>query len=372
MSASTLLALGFLSIAQAKADPGLQQLSDADLEAAIQSSMTFQSFVKRTVSPIDERPNLDACLREAVRRGGKKWEASLAAKARAGGESPQIVLLSALRRLQGKSAPVDLLVEGDREVVLTWPAEHTFRVALRLAAGEQEPVAFMKGGDYRSGRQERFRIEARDAGGKVVPPRERLDLELGGLCSFESLKPGDAWKTDLDLASYVHLPGPGTYRLRIQYHDRHFISDLEDVSPFLLCASRGITVRVEPRTVRLSAEERKDIAGWIAALDPAEPLKALTRPYAKESHDLIPADSPAGKILSAGWKAVPGLVEETDRENLDARKAAWLFSLLFAVTGLNDPCRFDVIGPYAVDRDNQQKLARRWREMLRWVRVESE
>jgi hypothetical protein len=346
---------------------------------------------------------LDDCLREALRRGGKEWEDFLAGEARAGGESPQLVLLTALRRLKGRPDPVDVAVEGEREIVLAWPVEHTLRVALRLAGGEPGPVAFLEGGDYRSGRQERFRIEARDSSGNAIAPRERPSGRGGGLSVYGELTPGRAWKTGLDLASHVHLSAPGAYRVRIQYHDRSWISDVADVSRCILCESPEITIRVEPRTVPLSAAERTEIAGWIEALDAAEPLKVLEGPYTEQSHDFIPPGSPAGKVLAAGWKSVPGLVEAAGKEDLDPRKRAWLLSLLFTVTGLHDPRDLDALGPHqyrnrgwavaagfdepelrgfggfgegsaiggSIDLAGQRRLAERWRETLELVRVDA-
>jgi hypothetical protein len=374
----------------------VEEPSDADLRSAIRSAMR-QHFFRE-----GER-TLDDCLREALQRGGKEWEDFIAEEARAGGESPQLVLLTALRRLQGRPDPVEVVVEGDREVVLTWPVEHTLRVALRLAEGEPGPIAFMEGGDYRSGRQERFRIAARDSSGNVLPPRGRLSMTGGGLIDHGELTPGRAWKTELDLTSYVHLSKPGTYRVRVEYHDRQCISDLADVSRLILCRSPEITITAEPRTVPLSAQERKDIAGWIEAIDAGEPLKVLEGPYTEESHDFIAPGSPAGMILAAGWKSFPGLVEAAGKEDLEPRKRAWLFSLLFTVTGLNDPREVNALGPHtyrergwavgggfdkpelrgfggfgegsaiggSVDLEAQRQLARRWRETLDLVRVEA-
>lgn len=382
-------------MAGACAPPNPKDRSDAALEAAIESSMNEPFFGE------GDKTILDDCLREVFRRGGKEWEGYLAEKAKAGGESPQILFLTALRRLQGKPDPVDVVVEGDREVALTWPVEHTFKVALRLADGERGPVAFMEGGDYRRGRQERFRVEATDSSGKILPARRLRDGFIGGLLDYRDLKPGEAWKTELDLASYLSLPSPGTYRVRIQYHDRQYISDLDDVSRFIVCASREITIKAEPRTIRLSAEERKEISGWIRDLDPKEALKVLAGAYTEDCHDFIPPNSPAGKLLAAGWKSVPDLVEEASKEDLNPRKRAWLFSLLFTVTRLNDPREVDALGPYAsrnrgwavvggfgepelrgfggfeegaaggrMDPEAQRKLAERWRATLQGVRVE--
>ena len=69
-------------------------------------------------------------------------------------------------------------------------------------------------------------------------------------------------------------------------------------------------------------------------------------PTESRAHDFIPPDSPAGKLLAAGWPAVPDLIEAALAKETVAEQRAWALSILYGITGRNNPMDVpEILGP---------------------------
>jgi hypothetical protein len=336
--------------AQPQAADVLGAAGDEDLRLLYEKAWNERGFL---ADPRGREAAIDRVLLEAVRRRTALWERFLAQQAdellepktESLGSRSHLLVLTALRRLQGRPDPVEVLVLGPRRIELSWPPRHLLEVELALAPAEEKPVRIVTGGDYRSGWQERWRIEVLDSSGRTLPPRQRLDA-TGGLMGHALLEPGKSWKTALELGSYATLPGPGSYTARVEYHDRLCISHLEEVSGLILIGSEEIELVVRLPDVELSRGEREEVLALIEELDEQAPLRLLAGAYTGAHHDFIPPGSTAGRLLALGWKAVPELARELEHSRHSPRRRAWILALLFSITGGHDPRQDGVLGSY--------------------------
>lgn len=128
----------------------------------------------------------------------------------------------------------------------------TFRVALQSLDVKKIPVWLTQGGAYRSGRQARGRFEVRDASGTILPIRQLEGIGIGGgLFTQGFLKYGESWTTDLDMNSYVRIPKPGEYTVRILYHNNVTIVDvpkLADLKNLIIFSSKPFRLKVVKQT----------------------------------------------------------------------------------------------------------------------------
>ncbi|MEO8703091.1 MAG: hypothetical protein ABI867_23805 [Kofleriaceae bacterium] len=70
------------------------------------------------------------------------------------------------------------------------------------------------GGDYRgSSRSLRFKVEVRDAKGKLLADPDPNPFNLGGMSYTPKLEPGKRWCESLPLGRYARLEAPGTYTI---------------------------------------------------------------------------------------------------------------------------------------------------------------
>lgn len=152
-------------------------------------------------------------------------------------------LLAAYRRVRNEPAPlgVTILASGVR-----WPASGgtAVQVAIRSTDAGTFPVNVQFGGDNRGPRHERFRFVITDERGvQVQKPVESINF--GGISSFGPLNPSRPIEYTLDLSRYTRRPPPGRYQLRVQYHDRHQIAAMEDVSGLIIFESEPVELLVE-------------------------------------------------------------------------------------------------------------------------------
>ncbi len=148
----------------------------------------------------------EAYLSEMLCRGGrgftkflsKKHQELLAKRQKeikgSGQESHgSLEVLTALRRLQKISDPVTIEVQGVyyRETVFPYLPE--FEVSLKNVDEGDKAVGFTAGGDYRSGRSARWRVDVHDSAGKPVRLKPTASEIGGGLFSIGILKPGKTW-----------------------------------------------------------------------------------------------------------------------------------------------------------------------------------
>lgn len=228
------------------------------------------------------------------------------------------------------------------------------KVTLKNVDCEKATVGFRNSGDYRTGRQARWRIVARDGKGAELPVRENPFPQHGGLIIVDRggqyqegiLEYGESWETVLDVGSFVKIRQPGTYSLEVLYHNTKTIVDEPDIDGLIFFRSRSIALVVRPVAIELTSQERKQATQWISALDANRRLKIVAGTYGEWAHKFVPPNTPEGKLLSMGIKAVPALVEALGDKSLSENKRAWILTLLYSVTGEHDPCGTAALGEY--------------------------
>jgi hypothetical protein len=301
-------------------------------------------------------------LNEIVRRGDKTWEAFLDAKLNAlvkkkfklakdsddteSGSLDNLELLTALRRVQKKPDPLAVVLESQGPLEGTPLSLPRLKVAIKNVDCEKAVVGFTNGGEYRSGRQARWRLIARNSKGTELPVKERLSWDGGGMYQKDILEYGKSWETVLDVGSFVRIRQPGTYSLEVLYHDTRAIADESDINGRIVSQSKPITLIVRPLVIELTAREHKQAAEWIAALNAKQRLKVVAGTYGEWAHKFVPPTAPEGRLLGMGIKAVPALIEALGDRSLSDQKRAWILSLLFSATGENDPRNSSAVGEY--------------------------
>lgn len=245
-------------------------------------------------------------------------------------------VLTALRRLQKKRDPLGVQIKGPVRMEAVFPHVPDIAVSLLNQDERHTPILYKSGGDYRGGRQERWRFDVRDAKGNVVRVRDRLENEGGGMYGHSILKPRQKWQTVLKVSNFVELL-PGDYTLRIQYHDDDEIAASSWLGGRIVCQSSEMHLHIQPRVIDLSASERKTIARLLEKLNDKGDVKVLAGTYGKGDHEFIAPDSPAGQLLALSWKAVPQMIEESLNDITAPQQRAWMLALLFSITTYHSP-----------------------------------
>lgn len=301
--------------------------------------------------------SIEGHLREMLRRGGPVAEKALQArvdrqtkamqsgKPDRDGQPYNLEVLTALRRLQGQPDPVRIEVNGERDLESIFPNLPKFGVALVNRDGRKLPVSYCNGGDYRSGRLERWRFAITSVKGKATPAVFGEPIRFGGgLFAYSVLEPGQKWNTVLDARNYVELV-PGNYSIRIQYHDSDELADRAWLGGRIVCQSDEIRLHVQPRVIDIAKADRLAAAGWIAKLESAGTVKVLAGSYGKDSHEFLPPESPAGRLLALGWKAVPPLLDAVTDGATPPVRRAWILGLLHSITSYHSPLWADGVLP---------------------------
>lgn len=80
--------------------------------------------------------------------------------------------------------------------------------------GTDAPVKIDVGGDYRgSSRSLRFKLDARDSHGTVMPDPDPEKFNMGGLGYSPEIAPSEKWCQSLQLMRYARIDAPGTYAI---------------------------------------------------------------------------------------------------------------------------------------------------------------
>ena len=351
----------------------LKSFTDEQLRESLDKAMESAGFRN------DDDSLYEPYLREIVRRGGKTWEAFLKAKLellnKKQGEDSEpgsrrnLELLTALRRVQKKPDPVTVVLDMQGPLEATSLSLPILKVAIKNVDCDKTAVGFRNSGDYRNGRQERWRIVIRDDKGRELPVLEdmpvphqhgNLIVEIkGGQYQEDVLDYGESWKTELNANSFVRIRQPGKYSLEVLYHDTKTIADESDISGLIFSHSKSFPLVIRPPVIVLTAQERKQAVQWIADLDANRRLKVIVGTYGKWAYNFVPPTAPEGRLLATGIKAVPVLVQSLEDKSLSDKKRAWILALLFSATGENDPCDSSALGDYDYQEAGWQVLGNR-------------
>lgn len=157
-------------------------------------------------------------------------------------------LLTALRRAQGHPDPLQVNVE-------LWRWDHSgeyisipqIKATIENVDIRKQSVCLSEGGDYRSGRRERWRVQLTDEKGRRVPDSNfGLFGDSGGLGSSVLLKHGTKgnWTNLLDARCYLRPPRPGKYHLQV-FHSHQHIAREPDLTGLIVLESKPVAVIVE-------------------------------------------------------------------------------------------------------------------------------
>ena len=334
----------------------LKELSDEQLGNRLHGLLEKDLF--------RHEPDYEPSLQEIIHRGGEHWKVFLQKeldmltarkfKLYEGSEdfNPGTVynleLLTALRRVEGKPDPLRIFIHSRVPLVFQPTSLPSLTVTIRNVDVDRKDVGFTSGGDYRSGRQARWRLSMTDSKGSIPHDRAHVGFIVfgGGLYSEDILKFEEEWKTELQMRDFVENLRPGLYCLDVLYHNTETIADYSDISGLIISRSAPITLIVQPTVIKLTESEKQSAQKWIALLDATKPVKVVAGSYGPWAHMFVSLDSPEGKLLEMGLKAAPQLIEELQKDTISDEKRAWIFSLLFSITGENDPRRGDVLANF--------------------------
>ena len=305
-----------------------------------QSDDELQREHERRRAAVDRTPlATEACLLEMARRKSERWKKLLAAewKKRQPGAPEELAALTALRRATGKPDPLALELLEAGPLTTTYPETPTVRFRLKNVDGAKESFTLTRAGDYRSGRFARIRVVARDLEGREVAVRTRFGLADGGVAERAVLAPGHSWTEEALLADFVEFTVPGEYEVRLAYHDRVAVADLDRVDGYALTWSAPFRVRLAPPPLVVARARVDELKGEFAAIDPAKPAPLVAMPWRADLEYDGAASSPADRLFRAGVEAVPALLEllEDKKQSVAARGLALAY--LWNVTGMHEP-----------------------------------
>ena len=374
-----IVVLALLSLAAAKQD---EQESDPDLtsdawlgQTYVERSKLVDYFKKCSDEELQtafdqifkepgfrSKAGYNPCLWEMVRRGRMQWETFLQerfdqlmakeikpyenADDLVPGEQFNLELLTALRRLQKQPDPLQISVTNSENLTGTSVDLPVLEVTIKNVDKESVNIGFTFGGNYRSGRQTRWKILVQDGEGNEIPARGSLSPIGGGIFTTGVLEPGESWETSLSVRSYIEIPPPGKYTLTVLYHDTQTIASDTSVDGLIVCRSEPLPFAVKPLTIVSDMETQETVQKLVDELPGDERVKIVAGTYGDWAHDFIAPDSPAGKLLSMGLKATPTIINSLEDEHLTMRKRAWLFAILYSLTGENDPRQNSRLGSY--------------------------
>ncbi len=158
------------------------------------------------------------------------------------------LLLTALRRAQGKPDPVEVQVRVAHPASRAVDAANGPVLHVNLKNSDDTEITLQRGGDYRSGRQTRWRVQLTNEKGEQLrdsnfPP----NLIGGGISQYVALQPGESLYKEgnqLDPRHYVKAPPSGRYQLQVIYAEQE-IADQPNLDGLILWKSRPIDVMVD-------------------------------------------------------------------------------------------------------------------------------
>ncbi len=366
-----------------RASIAIQKLSDKKLRERLDAALKNE---------LEQEFELDVCLWALVQR--KKIEVLREIHK---SNPKHVEILTALRRAEGRSDPLTVVVDSKTEFIKGTPVSlPLLKVSIKNVDEDKQTILFTKGGDYRSGRQARWRIELRDKNKKLTQVRSLGFFAMGGgIYTEETMSTGQSWETSLDLNSFVAGEiKPGKYQLTVFYHNRMTIDDDKNIDGLMASKSKTFSLNIEPIKIKNSKSVIESVCRHIEQIDESKKLIMVQGTYGRWAHDSVAPDSPQGKILSLGLKAVPTLITHSAIETYSPKKRSMIFSMLYSATGIHEPsddvlgAHKTIIGPWAVwgaengkvhtvgmggggtittyskriSKKSQRKLAARWKQ----------
>lgn len=310
---------------------------------------------------LHKKLTVEMLLTEMIHRGGKVFENAIIEKVQTQRKALQVEqareqkeqvrehispenlpMLTALRRIQNKPDPVEIIVKQVGAISTTRELP-CFSVVLKNVDVEKQPFHFTFGGDYRSGRLARWTFEVIDAKGNLLPPRHREAGWGGGVCTIGDLEYGKTWDTQLPMGSYARISEPGEYTVRVLYHNTVTIADYIDLTGVIVCASEPFKVTVGkpvPKKVFVQAGSVEKVQSLVRNLKGKTTVRTVCSKYGLSLYDFIDPTSPEGQLLMMEWSAVPGLLELLKDKSITKEQRAWVFTMLHTLTNAEDMSPF--------------------------------
>ena len=395
--------LGDIVLATPTANTLMGRLDDRALVEHYRASQA----IKRLNGAYSRR--VESALLEMGRRGGEFWTEFLRSeveqvRAKEEWRIGDLEILTCLRMAEGKRPPLEVQVEGPRELTCEFPDLPTLDCSLVNADEDEESFSMSIGGDYRSGRFARCRIDVIGPEGSPIQPLASPGFMGGGMFQTKVVEPGMGYKFSVQIGSFVDLPSPGSYRLRIQYHDQETIDSETSVEGLVVHQSEEFTLDVFARPVEISRGEYQSIQAHIEALNVMAPVLLVSGHWTDELDFRRDPSSPADHLFHAGYRAVPALIEALsapkgrEPNSYDLRRRAWILGMLWNITGVQNPTGgigFSALGDYQwernwptvdskartamsqfgdqsnpIHREGQDPLVEKWRSMAPFFPVE--
>ena len=160
--------------------------------------------------------------------------------------SENLALLTALRRAQGKSDPLRIVISLAKAEDRPLLDRTELSVALTNVDSEGAVLLFDVGGDYRGGRREKWRVRLIDEWGRQVPDSNFMPLLGGGFGGMQPLEAGKSHKYPIkfDIRRYVSATPSGRYYLQAFFHSREYIARERDLTGLVVAQSDPIPVTV--------------------------------------------------------------------------------------------------------------------------------
>lgn len=257
--------------------------------------------------------------------------------------SRNLEFVTALCRIEQSPDPLHIFITGPNERTCEFPELPVLEVLIKNVDAERREIGFQESGDYRSGRQARWRIEARNTAGTVQPFHELRGVIIGGgQYRPATLKPGEGWQTSLVMGNFVEMLEPGDYEVRVLYHNDLTIVDWEFVAGLIVCQSAPFKLTVKRRSIEITQAQQQEIDELLAQLDDRQQCKIIDGKYGPWAHKFIDPKSEYGRLLTLGWAAVPALIGDVERDGQTPERRAHLLALLFSITGENNPASGDL------------------------------
>lgn len=262
----------------------------------------------------------------------------------------------------------------------------TLIARLTSADIEQQAIFITQGGDYRSGRHARWRIEARDSQNRLVPMRPNKSGSGGGMYQTGFLEFDESWEAALPMADYVDLPKPGDYTVTLVYHNEVTIADLDDpddLENLLVFRSKPFKLKIikaPRRVIQLEPGSRDQARSLIQSLPMEGTVKVLVSKYDDSVHGFVSPESAEGKLLQMDWQAVPELLAAINDPQRDRHQKAWALSLLYSIAHERDLNPFQHVSAFGslrwqqnatnygsangrFSQDEQDSLIDKWNEL---------
>lgn len=262
--------------------------------------------------------------------------------------SNNLELLTALRRVQKKPDPLSIQIVHPTPLKAIPGKLPTLMVTLKSLDIEKKPIwCETTPHGHGTHRYAQYRLEVKSVAGKTLPVISNSDWgrHSGGTKCDHWLEFGGYFHANLPMGDFVDLREPGDYTVTVLYHPKLPIADIKDpaeLDNLIVFRSESFKLTVDngPKLVlTTSTRERKAVNSLIAQLPNEGEIKVVGSGYESSGRiddegdfGFIPPHSPAGKILTLSWQAVPALLDSLSDSQLSRHQKTWVLSLLYSIT----------------------------------------